>query len=380
MHILHVIQSASQIYGAERCVLDETLALVQRGHQVSVLLCHETRLGDDQDRLQHELTTRGIPTLRVEAASQLSPQLVLAWLRALRRIHPDVVHSHSLKTDVLSAPLCRLIGLPLVIEVHGYLRPDDLRVRFYEKLDRLSLRLASAVLTLSQEYRAEVIASGVSPERTYLLPSGIDLDRLRAQIGERDLRSELRKTSRSDDEVVLGMVARLSPEKGHEQFLTAFANLSSLGLPVRGVLYGEGPLAESLRRRIVDEKLNITMLGYAPQIADAYRSCDVLVSCSHNEGLPLNLIEAMALGVPTVAMATGGCAEIVEDGQTGLLVARGDVAALTQALLQLVADPSLRQRMGQAAMQSADARFSLSTWAARVEAVYQKAQPKTGRG
>ena len=58
----------------------------------------------------------------------------------------------------------------------------------------------------------------------------------------------------------------------------------------------------------------------------------------------------------------------------------GDVAALTQALLQLVADPSLRQRMGQAAMQSADARFSLSTWAARVEAVYQKAQPKTGRG
>lgn len=379
MHILHVIQSASQIYGAERCALDETIALARRGHRVEALLCHERRHGDDQDRLEQELVACGIPTSRVEATSQLSPKLIRDWQKSLRTIRPDVVHSHSLKTDVLSAPLCRLSGLPLVIEVHGYLRPDDRRVRFYEALDRLSLRLASAVLTLSQEYRAEVIASGVSPERTHLLPSGLDLDRLRQQVGLRDLRAELRASASSDAEVVIGMVARLSHEKGHAQFLTAFSELSSQGLPVRGVLYGEGPLADSLRKRIVDEKLNITMVGYVPQIADAYRSLDVLLSCSHNEGLPLNLIEAMALGIPTVAMATGGCVEIVDDGQTGLLVPRGDVKALAQALGKLVRDPALRRKMGQAATQAADARFSLATWAERVEAVYEKVQSKTGR-
>ncbi len=378
MHILHVIQSASQIYGAERCVLDETLALKRRGHRVEVLICHEERHGDDQDRLERELTESGIPTFRVETHSQISPRLIADWYSALRRSRPDVVHSHSLKTDVLSAPLCRLLGLPLVVEVHGYLRPDDLRVRFYEQIDRFSLRFAAAVLTLSQQYRAEVISAGVRPERTYLLPSGLDLDRLRSQVGKRDLREELRTQGFTDGEVLLGMVARLSPEKGHEQFLTAIGQLLAQGLPVRGVLYGEGPLAESIQKRITNEKLEVSLLGYVPEIADAYRSLDVLVSCSHNEGLPLNLIEAMALGVPTVAMSTGGCAEIVEDRQTGLLVPRGDVAALTDALGTLVRDQTERLRLGQASVVAADRRFSLSTWARRVEDVYRLVQKNQG--
>ena len=147
---------------------------------------------------------------------------------------------------MLSVAVCRFLGLPLVVEVHGYLRPDDLRIRLYEQLDRLSLRLAAAVLTLSSDYRSEVIASGVAASKTHLLPSGIDTSHLRAQVGQRDLRRELCR----EGEVVVGMVARLSPEKGHAQFLTAMAELQQLGLPVRGVLYGEGPLADELQARI----------------------------------------------------------------------------------------------------------------------------------
>lgn len=376
MHIVHVIQSASQIYGAERCVLDETTILARRGHRIEVLLCHEARLGDGQDRLEKELNARGIATLRVEATAQVNPRLVAAWFAHLRQLQPDVVHSHSLKTDVLSAPLCRMLSLPLVIEVHGYLRPDDLRVRMYERLDRLSLRLASAVLTLSGDYRAEVIASGVSPTRTHLLPSGIDLVRLRSQANLRDLRKELCK----EHEIVIGMVARLSPEKGHANFLSAMSSLKKLGLPVRGLLFGEGPLADELQTRIDAEQLPVTLAGYVEQVADAYRALDVLVSCSHNEGLPLNLIEAMALGVPVVTMATGGCREIVEEGVTGLLVPQGDQAALNRALSSLVSDATLRKQLGQSAARSAEQRFSLEAWAQGAEAVYAavKRQPRDG--
>ncbi len=376
MHIVHVIQSASQIYGAERCVLDETVALARRGHHVEVLLCHETRLSDDQDRLERELRALGIATTRVEATSQLNPQLVAAWYSTLKRLRPDVVHSHSIKTDVLSVAVCRFLGLPLVVEVHGYLRPDDLRIRLYEQLDRLSLRLAAAVLTLSSDYRSEVIASGVASSKTHLLQSGIDTSHLRAQVGQRDLRRELCR----EGEVVVGMVARLSPEKGHAQFLTAMAGLKRLGLPVRGVLYGEGPLAEELQARIDAEQLNVTLAGYVREIADAYRSLDVLTSCSHNEGLPLNLIEAMALGVPVVAMATGGCREIVQHEVTGVLVPAGNLSAFTAALASLVQDRERRLAFARAAVEVAETRFSLDAWVHGAEAVYEAVCQRTGRG
>jgi glycosyltransferase involved in cell wall biosynthesis len=158
------------------------------------------------------------------------------------------------------------------------------------------------------------------------------------------------------------------------------SSLKKQGLPVRGLLFGEGPLADELQARIDQEQLNVTLAGYVEQVADAYRSLDVLVSCSHNEGLPLNLIEAMALGVPVVTMATGGCREIVEEGVTGLVVPQGDQVALNRALLSLVGDETQRRQFGQAALRVAEKRFSLEAWAQGAESVYAavQRQPRDG--
>src|ERR1700712_2547909 len=116
MRIVHLIQSAAQIYGAERCVLLETLAQKPRGHAVSVLICHEARMGDGEQRLEEELHKLAVPVERVVATGQVSPRLLYDLARALRRLGPDVIHSHSMKTDVLVVPVARLLGIPLVIE------------------------------------------------------------------------------------------------------------------------------------------------------------------------------------------------------------------------------------------------------------------------
>src|SRR5262245_54707654 len=99
MRIVHLIQSAAQIYGAERCVLLETLALKQRGHDVRVLLCHETRMGAAARHLEDELARRAVPVERVTARRQVSLQLLYDLCRVLQRLRPDVLHSHSMKTD-----------------------------------------------------------------------------------------------------------------------------------------------------------------------------------------------------------------------------------------------------------------------------------------
>jgi glycosyltransferase involved in cell wall biosynthesis len=378
MRIVHMIQSAAQIYGAERCLLVETAALRERGHEVHALLCHEARLGEAEDRLERELHGRGIPTERVVATGQVSLQLLGGFVRALRRLRPDVVHSHSMKTDVLFGPLTRLLRVPLVIEVHGYLRPeDDRRVRLYERLDRWSLRLADAVMVLTREYQAEVLAAGVSPARAHLCPSGIDIEALRGASSDPARRTRLGLPPTGQG-VVLGMVARLSAEKRPELFVAVVRALRARGLPVYGVIFGEGPLRPSLEalREAHGLREVIKLPGYVSEVADAYRCLDVLVSCSRYEGLPLNLIEAMALGVPVVTTATGGCADVVLDGETGRVVERDDEAGLIAAAAELAADEALRRRLGAAAAVRAQSRFSAAAWAASAESVYAAARAR----
>jgi glycosyltransferase involved in cell wall biosynthesis len=377
MRIVHLIQSAAQIYGAERCVLLETLAQKPRGHDVRALICHETRMGAGAERLEDELRQLAIPVDRVLATGQVSPRLLYDLGRALRRLRPDVVHSHSMKTDVLAVPVARLLGIPLVIELHGYLHPkDDARVRLYERLDQWMMRHSDGVVVLSHDYQRKVVGYGVPPARVHLVPSGIDIAGLRAQVGQRALRAELGLLPRGQGPPVVGMVARLSAEKGHDHFLRAVQALRERGLPVRAVLFGEGPLRAELERQIAALGLSevVQLAGYVPEVADAYRCLDVLVSCSQVEGLPLNLIESMALGVPVVAMAAGGCADIVDDGSNGRLVPLGDGAALAAALAELCGDAALRQRLGEAAARTAEQRYSLDVWAAAVEVAYAAAR------
>src|SRR5262249_7997267 len=153
--------------------------------------------------------------------------------------------------DVLGWPLARQLGLPFLIEVHGYLRPpEDRRIRLYERLDQWVLRQADAVLVLSRDYEAEVRGYGVRPARLWRGPRGTGVAQLRAQAGRRDLRQELGLATPDAGSgrppVVFGMVARLSAEKGHRDFLAALATLRARGHAVRGVLFGDGPLRAEL--------------------------------------------------------------------------------------------------------------------------------------
>lgn len=369
MRIVHLIQSAPRVYGAERCALLELRALRQRGLDAQALVLHETRMGEAAGALEQALREAGVPVTRVESTSPVSARLLLHLVRALGRLQPHLLHSHGLKTDVLGFLVSRVLRLPLLVEVHGWLRPEeDRRVRFYEALDRQVLRRCEAALALSRDYESELSRLGV--RRLHLLPSGIDVEGLRAQPVRRNLRREL---AIPEGARVAGMVARLSPEKGHRDFLFALAEARQRLPSLYSLVIGDGPLLGALQAEAEQLGLDghVRFVGYQEDVADAYRALDVVVSCSRHEGLPLCLIEAMALERPVVAMATGGCADIVQHGETGLLVPRGDRAALAEALVELAADPDRCRRLGQAGLARARQHYSVEAWAQRAESVYR---------
>jgi glycosyltransferase involved in cell wall biosynthesis len=170
---------------------------------------------------------------------------------------------------------------------------------------------------------------------------------------------------------LVGTVANFRPDKGHRFLLEAALRVRRDLPEVRFVLVGLGPVEERERRRVAEMGLQETVMfaGYredAPRVAGA---CDLFVLPSVREGLPLALLEAMAVGVPPVVTAAGGMPEVVRGGVDGIVVPVGDTRALASAILSLLGDPARRGRMARSARARA-AEFDIRRTVRRMEEVY----------
>jgi glycosyltransferase involved in cell wall biosynthesis len=120
----------------------------------------------------------------------------------------------------------------------------------------------------------------------------------------------------------------------------------------------------------------VQIQGFRRNVYDYIAHCDVLLMPSLHEGLPYTLLEAMALGIPVIASRVGGLAEVIQDGATGLLITPGNVSVLADAIRRLIADPSLRARLGDEALRLQRAKYSLEAMASSYLNVYREAFAK----
>jgi colanic acid/amylovoran biosynthesis glycosyltransferase len=246
----------------------------------------------------------------------LLPLFFLSYARAARRAATgaDLVHAHWLQ----SAIVARLTGRPYVVQLWG----SDLAMGW----GRWGLRRARAVICPSTALADE--ARKLGADRVEVIPSGVDLPR---EVGEE-----------ADPPEVL-YAGRLSLEKGVLELVEAARGLNL-------VVAGDGPLRDQVPEA----------LGFIPpsELAGFYARAAVVVCPSHREGFGVACLEAMAHGRPVVASAVGGLLDLVVDGETGIHVPPGDVAALRAAIERLLADRELRRRMGEAGRRRAAERFS----------------------
>jgi glycosyltransferase involved in cell wall biosynthesis len=175
----------------------------------------------------------------------------------------------------------------------------------------------------------------------------------------------------SDGEVLVGTTANYTALKAYPDLLEAAHRLVEKGLPVRFVAMGQGPLEQEIRR--VHASLGLgdrfLLLGYQQDVPRVLSACDVFVLASLNEGLPLALMEALAMGLPIVATSVGGIPEGVSDGVEALLVPPSRPELLAGALETLVRDPQMRRRMAEASLARGE-YFHISRAVGELEAVY----------
>jgi glycosyltransferase involved in cell wall biosynthesis len=325
---------------------------------------------------------RHIPLRHVtRSVSPLDDVQVAAELyQLLRRLRPDIVHTHTPKPGIYGRLGGRAARVPVVVNtVHGlYATAEDSLTRraAVYGLERLAASCSDAELVQNEEDLSTLAKLRVPADRLHLLGNGIDLERFatgpKAQAARGRIRAEL---CVDDTTVLVGAVGRLVWEKGYGELFAAVEQLRRRSPEVTVLIAGPsepgkadgiGPAALAAA-----ESSGVRFLGHRSDVEDIYAACDMYVLASYREGFPRSAMEAAAMGLPVVATDIRGCRQVVEHGVTGLLVPPRDAAALTDAVAQLAGEPALRTSMGRAAVSKAQRDFDQRQVIAKTLAVYE---------
>jgi glycosyltransferase involved in cell wall biosynthesis len=386
LNILHVCQYSDR-RGAETVMARYVSALADRGHVVAAAF-------PGNGPLPSELIRRGIP---VHYFGRMScgriPQLAGTLCRIVRSTGAQIMHTHDGRAGLLGRVCRRLMpSLILVSSVHGlrarYAGPQFLsdgwsrrvkryvRATLYRYVDRCSRSCSDVVLAHSDAIAADLTTEGVYCNKLVVLRHGLPEDwATQATSGARGLRELLPQGMRSL--FLVGLVGSVEPTKGHHVLMEAIPGIlrrcGDVGFVFVGVAR-DGLYKARLQARAAELGINgrVWFTGELSPMQAMYRDLDVVVQASYTEGLPLAIMEAMAIGKPVVATAVGGTRELIADGVTGVLVGAGDPQALARAISELLDSPDDRLRLSDAAHHHARSEFALAPVVDRLEAIYEE--------
>jgi len=312
--------------GPARQVTALARALQRAGIDWLVVVFH--RRGRPPSRCAHYLQEAGVRHCVVEDRGPVDWRMALRVGSVLRRWRPSIVQTHGYKATALAYLLRQLRPpWPWVGFLHGA-TTENLKDRFYHWVDRRLLGAAERIVVMSQAQarafhhygrRVRIIYNAALPPPSAGNPA--ECDRIAA------LATSLRQP-------IIGVVGRLSLEKGVDLFIDACAVLGRKGLAFSALVAGDGPERARLEARCSGLGLAscVRFLGQVYNVDAVYRNLDLLVLPSRSEGLPNTMLEAMQADVPVVATAVGAVPEAVGASPAAHLVAPGSAAALAEAI------------------------------------------------
>jgi len=302
---------------------------------------------------------------------------IVALWRLLRRVRPEVVHTHTSKAGAVGRLAAWLAGTPVVIHTpHGHIfygyygAVASVIIRLLERhLAKITDRIVTLTDRGAQEHVQYKIAS---PQKFVTIHGGNSLAQFRSlRVNATVKRKEL---GLPPEGPIIGTVGRLVPIKGHTWLLRAVPQVLAEFPQACVVLIGDGPLLGELKELAADLGISqhVVFLGTRHDIPECLAVLDLFVLPSLNEGMGRALLEAMAVGCPVVATRVGGIPDVVADGTTGLLVPPRDDRALAEAILTLLRDRSRRAAYGEAARRYVDGRFDIETMVHNIERLYDE--------
>ena len=360
-HVLH-IRSSAGLYGAEYMILGLVPALAQLGVD-STLLSIDNQYSQAQKLFERALAL-GVPARRLPCRGRFDFATVAAIRKLLARYPNALLHVHDYKS-ALNAWVARgRRKLPIVATSHGQFSTTA-SLHIYHRIESSLMRRFDHVGIVSEAMRPQLAASGVPGDRIRLVENGIDTRRF-SPAAEPIARTEF---GIAPDAIVFGTAMRLTEQKNPLGLVEAFASVAADAPRAALVIAGDGELRESVLARASNLGIGgrVHLAGARDDLERFYAMLDVFVLPSRYEGLPLALLEAMAVGRPVVATAVGQVPSVLE-GLPFAPVPPNDVPALARAMRAAIDElgpaPALRQRVVE--------RYSVQRMAAEYADVYNE--------
>ncbi|MFH1134716.1 MAG: glycosyltransferase family 4 protein [Pseudomonadota bacterium] len=363
--VLHLRASRDWGGGPEKTIIN-TGRLIDR-QKVTYLVGYLRRRRDDLGPTAARARGAGLEYFEFPGRRFFDFGQIFALVGLIKNRRVDILHSHEPKSDFFALAL-RLLRprLKTVTTLHGWVRRPGLKNGFYLWLDRLLLPYFDLVLTVSSEIDREARGRRAG---TVLIYNAVD-----TTYWKKDGPDEVSLTLKKKGRFLVGFVGRLSPEKGAMDFLGAAARIIERDDEVDFVVAGEGPEEQDMKDFVKRMNLGdrILFLGRVAEeaVLTLYRQLDCLLSPSHTEGLPNNLLEALAMETPIVAAEVGGVGELVRHGHNGLLCRSGDIETMVGHVLTLKGAPDLARNFTKRGREMVERSFSFQRRVARLEEIY----------
>jgi len=295
--------------------------------------------------------------------------------RFIKKNNIEIVHTHSSKAGILGRLAAKLARgnrvRKIVHTVHGWsfneYQSIPARV-LYIFLERLAGRFTDTLVVVSDWDKRKGLENKIGKDNTYvLIRYGINFDEL--QVGARSLRQDLGLDA---GDLVVGMIACFKPQKAPQDFIRVASSVHKILPQAKFLLVGDGLLRKDIERLIYAYNLQnrVILTGWRQDIPRILSAIDVFMLTSLWEGLPISVLEAMASAKPVIATHTGGICEVLAEGRGGFTVSARDTGAMTDKLVSLLQDETLRKQMGQNARAALPASFRLENMAAQTAELY----------
>jgi glycosyltransferase involved in cell wall biosynthesis len=363
------IHGIGNIGGAERDLLAVVQALNGTGWETQVACPSEGPLYENLRQTGISLHPLALSPWRKWFSPFVRWQGVKRLRGLLQELKPALVHVNDIwwvphTISARSHPSARRI--PVVTHVRQEIEP--------EKVSRYWLNRVDAVIAISKQIKQALIAGGVAPRLIHTIYSGLDLSKV--DRGEDHYKAVRFKLGVSSDAVLLGTVANLFPRKGYDVMLRALPMILKAEPTAQYVIIGTGEREYEQTLRELSEELGIAhcvhFYGFQDPVRPFLEAMDLYVHPARMEGFGIAVIEAMAAGKAVVATNTGGLPEVVDHGQSGLLVASDNPEALSAAVVTLLRDKVRREEMGERGAKLVRERFDLKASAAALKQLYDQ--------
>lgn len=372
----HFLREDNQVSQAKKIKVMQIIARMNVGGPAVIVA--DLMRGLDSNRYQQELITgfcdeneadyletvaTDISATRIAGLGRsISPladlRAFLALVATIKRAQPDVIHTHTAKAGVLGRLAAILAGSRAlrIHTFHGHLLHGYFtgwKVKLVIAIEKFLAKRTDHLIAVGNQVRTDLLAAGIGQAKQYStffpgLPKPDVFDKSQQR----------RKLDLQPEKIYCTYVGRLTQIKRPDRLLDIAAIASKELSNLHFLIAGEGELFESCQNRAMQEGLPITFLGWRSDVAQIFAASDIAILTSDNEGIPLTLIQAAQAGLPIIAPKVGSIADIVIDGETGLLT-EPNSQEMTKAIKTLVEDTQLRHQYGQAGKQYADQYFSL---------------------